>query len=339
MKKDKEEINIKEKNCKRTTNIRKYFCFLAAICLYAVGFLAFHNMGKESAPCVFFTGAYPTQAEAEKILENSRTDDYYREVCFCWEGGLVSAENRELARSTRLRVTGLLGDSDLCLPYTEGLGEADKEGCILSEDACLELFGSRKAVGSTVHMLGKDYVVRGTANWKSPMAVIRPEDAQTVYTSAFIRKTGIETRKRAADNFLMSSNLSGVVVEEDWLFLAAMAALFFFPVILGCRILGEIRRSIKSRGANSDMIFCMFNLAALCLVMFFISRYFFLPEGWIPGRWSDFHFWSEKLAAVRESIRWYFLFPKTVIQVRRMFWAGVAVFCGIGAGFSVCHKN
>ena len=52
-----------------------------------------------------------------------------------------------------------------------------------------------------------------------------------------------------------------------------------------------------------------------------------LSKDWIPGKWSDFSFWSEKWKELSESFQMYLILPKTpeeAEQIVRVFQAGAA---------------
>lgn len=39
-----------------------------------------------------------------------------------------------------------------------------------------------------------------------------------------------------------------------------------------------------------------------------------IPQEWIPSRWSDFQFWSDKFRQLEEKVRLFLMLPKTVGQ-------------------------
>lgn len=312
----------------RRRGVGRLFLLFLALVLYLAGAAAFLEMGESRIACVFFTGTYPGGETAVEILKSFRTPENSREVCFCTEGGLTYAASKETGRSVSLRLVGILGDGALYHWQAEGFGEEDWEGCLLSAAACQELFGSKAGIGNVICIDGREYVIRGIGDWKEPLAIIRPREGESIYASACIGKRMLETKKGAAENFFMSSGLSGIFLEEDWMWVFAVCGLLSFPLVLGWDVLKRMKGLDKGK-EDGKVLVIMMELLIFGAAVFWVSRHFFIPEDYVPGRWSDFSFWEEKWEVIWETLRWWASHPKTPAQAQRLALALKAGLCTI----------
>ena len=64
--------------------------------------------------------------------------------------------------------------------------------------------------------------------------------------------------------------------------------------------------------------------------LFFCVRLLsYIPQSWLPDKWSDFSFWPAKIRKTMEAFRWYIMFPKTMAQAERlMSGIGCIIKCG-----------
>lgn len=315
-----------------------YVRCLLALLFYLAGMAAFGRIGDSRQVQIFFTGDRPDQARAKAIVENCTGEKDAREVCLIWDGGLAYASGKASSGRVPLQVVGILGEGRLYHWQAAGLPQGDAEGCILSSGACRELFGSREALGNELVVMGKEYVVRGSMDWETPVILIRPRDQETLYTRACVRKKELETKKGAAEVFLAGSGLEGILVEEDWLLLEAMAAMCLFPLALFL----ELRRGagmLARSGRIRERILLLFQLLVFCGAVLWLYSHLWFPQDWIPGRWSDFSFWQEKWRDTLEGIRWYVLLPKTAKQAEDLFLAVRTVVCGLLAAVLSPRRN
>ena len=58
-----------------------------------------------------------------------------------------------------------------------------------------------------------------------------------------------------------------------------------------------------------------------------------IPRDWIPSRWSDFQFWSDKFRELEEKVRLFLMLPKTVLQAENISGFVKCVGCSMGSAF------
>lgn len=299
--------------------IKRTALWILALMLYFGGICAYISMEKSSAAVISLFSDCPDKAAAEKLLEAEREKQQPRDVCFSWDGGIQSVRNEAYGRTGEVLVTGLLGDASLYDRQAGGIGEEDREGCVIDRETSLNLFGSPNAVGGHITLGEKEYVVRRVADWKIPVMLIRPEDREIRYDRVFLRLNAGETRKKISGEFLMSSGLSGILTDDGWLFGTAALFLWLFP---GAAVFFLVRTAVKEgRDFSGDRAgYWLWNgAAALALGVFFFFLYqnTEIPMEWLPDKWSDFDFWPRKIKEEKEMLYWYFMLQKTVPQTER----------------------
>lgn len=287
---------------------------------YLCGLKAYLGTERNTAVNIFLSSAYPDQARVEEIITAEQEKEFPSDVCFYWDGGIRNALQKEYGRQSQVLVVGLLGRTGLYDWKASGLAENDKQGCLIDRKTAVALFGSAMAEGGEIR-LGKDtYQVRKVLPWKQSVMVIRPKDKESVYTRAFVRpKTG-ETAQSAAERFLMSYGLSGSIVDGEILNAAALIFLILFPGVLMVELfVSAFRESRKYKEHQKEYWFwsgaCVLVVA---LIVFLIVRYVRIPVDWIPGKWSDFQFWPDKIAQESAKFKLYLMLPKTVTQAEQM---------------------
>lgn len=58
-----------------------------------------------------------------------------------------------------------------------------------------------------------------------------------------------------------------------------------------------------------------------------------IPQEWIPSRWSDFQFWSDKFRELEEKVRLFLMLPKTVGQAENILEFVKCAGCSMGSAF------
>lgn len=161
-------------------------------------------------------------------------------------------------------------------------GAFDEGGCMLSEGAAYRLFGSSNVVGMKVVCRGREWIIRGIVNKKSPWIML-PADENDLLPFMELNYHEAENPVALAEEFLGLNGLAGEYLLFDWpLLKAAVRVLFFLPVwVLGIAFF--CRWKVKNKW--------IFAAAAVTIGALLTLRF---PQDWIPTRWSDFSFWARK---------------------------------------------
>lgn len=308
------------KGVKQRAGLVRMCLLLAAALFYYLGLKACFSMESTGAAAIYLSASYPDRISAEGILEDCREGDSPVDVCFYWDGGLQTITNENYFRSSEVLVAGLTGDASLYNWRGSALAQEDRKGCILDRETALELFGSENCIGSTVTLGENQYEIRQVAPWSQRIMLLHPMEKDTVYTRVFVRPGKGESPQHAANRFLMSYGLTGSLVDDGWLDALAKAALVLFPAGLAAaffRTAGN-RRKEAGKNAKGYWLWLGISIVSAGALLFFVYRNFSIPNDWLPDKWSNFGFWTEKLKKESENLGLYLMLPKTVPQTERI---------------------
>ncbi|MDO4272650.1 MAG: hypothetical protein Q4D16_03200 [Eubacteriales bacterium] len=292
---------------------------LAAVCYFS-SLRVYLGMGENPAIPVFFSSVYPDQNRAGEILETEQKRDNPADLCFYWDGGIQKAVQKDYGRQTEVLTVGLLGDAGLYDWRAGLLSGTDRDGCIIDRNTALDLFGSAQAEGGMLQLGKNTYQVRKVVPWKQKVVLIRKYDKETVYTRMLVRFSKGENQETAVDQLLMRHGLSGSAAEEGLMKSLPLLALLLLPAVL----FGELFRSAwKERKTCRESSWESWCWTGACILMagaavFLIWRYVRIPVDWMPGKWSDFQFWPDKIKSEIEKMKLYLMMPKTVPALEQM---------------------
>lgn len=292
---------------------------LLVLIFYGESLLAWTKMQEEPSVSVFLAGSYPDQKQMKDILETAEKAEKKISACFYWEGGLVSLSDGQYGRTSQALLGGLYGNALLYDSRLNGFSEKDKEGCVIDRKTSMELFGTEQAEGRTLLLQGEEYLVRKVLPWKQQVILIRPDQEENTGTRLFLEK-GEGSREDAVRQFLMSYGLSGTMAPGDFLRILSSGGLLLFPAeVFLCLLInaGKERQKYSLREAG----FWMWTAAAVFiagLMLWLLWDKTEIPRDWIPGQWSDFSFWQEKIQTAWESVKLYLMLPKTVLQTENI---------------------
>jgi hypothetical protein len=233
----------------------------------------------------------------------------------------IKVENPDLPFDDRVLCIIVKGDKEQVIkdPLLEGgYGyRDDEEACIISKGTAWKLFGSTHVVGKYVICKGKNWVIRGVAD---------SNDSYVILTAGRLKLMGYQNlsfsyrdRDRIqgkTEELMMRYSVSndGVMIDGSFYHGAARLA-FSFPfwilLFVICRTLAVTGKRKKFPGYRIIMII----LAAAGTVIL-IKWSFCFPQEFIPSKWSDFGFWTEKFQSVKENINQIAQLPKSLIDVR-----------------------
>lgn len=291
---------------------------------YLYGMLLYLKIPDSRAAVVFLSGSCPKQEQVKEILEAEEEKESPRRLCFFFDGGIETLSREEYARQTEALAVGVTGDAVLYDWRCQGLAREDYEGCVIDRKTALDLFGSVRAEGGTLTCRGNTYVVRRVVSWQQQMIVYRPETETEVSTQLYVLPENGESKKAAVRETLMSCGLSGTLAQEGGERIAALCCLMLLPAGLGA---GLLRAALENRrafhpGQWEYWLWSILLLLPLAVGAVLLWRTVRIPPDWIPGKWSDFDFWSEKWKELKQGFFWYLVTPKSVWQAEGLLTAG-----------------
>lgn len=208
----------------------------------------------------------------------------------------------------------------------------DEGGCALSAGLCWQLWGSTDVVGNTLKVDGKELAVRGVFAGDAPLALVGTGQAtfapgwQAVQLSGTVPGSAAEAAQSfatlsglgAPDTLLDGSSVSAV----GWLLATLPACILFLAI--GFFLL---RWAMQKAGAKKELVvFGLLLLFALALPVLLTL----LPAALVPGRWSDFDFWTRLYRQMEDALRSFFmmraLWPDA--EAKLLLVKLAALFCG-----------
>lgn len=297
---------------------KRLILVLLILILYGEALLFYCHIQPEPSSAVFLSGIYPEGSRAEQLLKSMEQADG-NSALFFWDGGMETLTEPEYGRTVQTMVGGIFGDGGLYDRRLAGLLRNDREGCVIDRESAIALFGTGQAEGRILICQGKRYQVRKVLPWKQRMLLIHPSDDSVVCTRVFIKKQDSGGGK-TTEQLLMSYGLSGTAVEGEFLRVPAVASLMLFPAAV---FFSLFRWALRERKGyrEKEPGYWIWTAAAILLAvtaLVFLWEKVRIPGDWIPSRWSDFLFWREKLEAMRENIRLFWMLPKTVLQAENI---------------------
>lgn len=226
-------------------------------------------------------------------------------VLFC-EGERIQAQNINMGRTAEVKRTETAGGMHLAAPGKLAGGsfvtDSDRNGCVISEKAAEELFGSRECIGGKFEMEGKAYIVRGVIKEKESLCMVQGEEGKE-YPYIRVSAPGLPVsyvRQLLAGYLPDAYGEAGGNGESPWVSegdlyvglgrlaacLPIWAALIFG--LLKCKRDMECLDGMKREACR--IAWYVAGFAGICTLLLLSVRF---SDDYIPTAWSDFSFWSE----------------------------------------------
>ena len=306
-----------------------------ALIFYGAAVFFFCQIQREPSVTVFLSDFFPDGNQAEDILKSmEKTEQQDRGLCFFREGGMETLEDPEYGRSTSAMTGEIVGDASLYDWRLAGLLSQDRQGCVLDRVSAVKLFGTEEAEGRWLLFQGKEYQVRKVLPWKQRMFLTASKDSTDTYDRVFVKRRDSEMGK-TTEQLLMGYGLSGTAVEGGFLRGTALMALLLFPAAAGW-VLWKTARMEQKKYSFRQGDYWIWTGALLLLAVtgiMILWNTIRIPGDWIPSRWSDFTFWSERFFDAADNIRWFLMLPKTVLQTENIVFCIKSLFFSLGAFF------
>jgi len=183
------------------------------------------------------------------------------------------------------------------------------DGCALSEIAAYEYFGTTDGVlGETVVIDGGSYILERLFYFGDVSAIVKAGGKSGESFDALDVIPG-EGEAASVSELYMNHRVTGdIVIEYSSVikFLEALGKLALWVGVLVTAFL-VLKAAFARLGAISRraVIFCGLLLAAFACYMF-IGSPVYIPDSFIPTRWSEFEFWSAAFDNYRGVAGYYF---------------------------------
>jgi hypothetical protein len=219
-----------------------------------------------------------------------------------------SLECEELYTKSTVHLIEVYGDMSEAYPVeliSGSLPSADDyEGCLIDKNTAYELYRTVHAVGKLLTYQGKKYCVRGIVQSSETVCLIEIQEEDKAFSNLELCFTDKENGGALAADFMRQYGLTSSYTEIDGsLYSRLLELAYLLPAwLLGFCLLYDLLAALwKRRRLPCQVLALMFLLVALWPLLCWLMEFdFYIPQQLIPTKWSDFSFWSRKLASLRE---------------------------------------
>lgn len=299
-----------------------FVCYFG--CLRSYG-----KIEKAEAVSIVFADYAPAGSEVRSILRSQEEAEKEEEACFYWEGGLVSVEEPMYGRRKKAFLAGVQGEASLFDWRIRGFADEDQEGCIIDRNTAQDLFGSSDAEGRELQIQNETYLVRRVIDWKQRLILIHNNEKDARYSRVFFQcKSG--NQSNMADQFLMRYGLSGEQAFAGTVQAFAGMAVWLLPLALFLELfLYAAEQKKAAAGTKEERIWKGASLLLIAVLLYLFLWNFQIPADWLPGKWSDFSFWSRRIREEQEKMVYFFMVARTARETEILYETVCTVFLGI----------
>ena len=305
-----------------------------------------------------------TAQEIDNIIKGmiSKEDNNIPEVTLWQRDEDIILTNEERKTSVSIGLITVAGDMTKVYPdsmlYGSYLSKGDSIGCVIDRNTAYQLFHSENAVGLTISLNNKDYIVCGIMQGIGSNTMIVQEEIQVAsmkddikYSCMELVYSDTENAKYLAENFINANSLGTPTAYIDGYIYQKISYLLIHIPLWFCAMLLIIyfaRRVNKLKGSRVLFVSGWVGIILLSAILIRITDlHFYYPSSMLPTQWSDFDFWGNQwkilknsLGAREGSIRYY----KDMILERRLIFvlSGVVLAIlsqGMGAKISGTTKQ
>lgn len=270
---------------------------LLAILLWAVGFVHAKTLARAyDGVSVRLEQATLTQRQLEQAASQAGETDVVLRAA--WSRGAAEQATSELNGKTSLRKVAVYGDMRRVMAMRLLSGayptQDDAQGCLIDSASARALFQAVDPIGAQVTLQSGSYLVRGVAEAYEPVLMVCASKAQ--YTNLEFSAPAFDTAAQSAKTFLFRCNSNGgEIVLESGLLVRVLYGCFTLPPCLltlavAIRLIGRGRREGITKRQRALALAGGALLACAALVI--LANGIYLPQAWLPTKWSDFSFWS-----------------------------------------------
>lgn len=326
---------------------KKYIPWILCIAVFLVAFV--------SAGVNLFTvkndrGIYYRNDLPETYISAEEAYSYYEEqygsgeagedrlqydMLFWNDHGDGQVESSELGRVSNSDIVYTCGRTDLLIPDILRLDYDDFGLCILGKQTAWELFGTVQAEGLKVVCEGREYTVAGVSRqieriFVAPSGRNGEVGYNRINVIPKVPKQRILIKQELENQFE-----TGFYQENEFVCWILKLLFLASPVLLGC--IG-IYFFMPSKWAKKWYI----KLGVAVVILAVIGVFAGYPADMIPGAWSDFSFWSNRMGEKMESIHAFLKGNKIEVEmncfyriVRCLIWCSLSIFVTIIMGLGM----
>lgn len=200
------------------------------------------------------------------------------------------------------------------------LSRNDKSGCTIDKKTAYSLFGTVDAVGKTLYIDDKSYVIRGVFEEKQPVIMRNSYDDEMSFSNAELLFENTSNGREDASNLISTYNLPNPSVIIDGSLITMLLKLIIaLPTIILSLVLA-IRMLFRAFKVSNQLLLFLIAISGMILVtiglVLILEIPLSIPIRFIPSKWSDLSFWGNQLKTIGEQLKDAFAFSKTVIESR-----------------------
>lgn len=279
-----------------------------------------------------------TGQEIDKIIKDMilKDDNNIPEVTLWQRTEDILINNEKRNTSLSIGLITVAGDMTKVYPdsllYGGYLPRGDEMGCVIDRNTAYKLFNTENAVGLSINLNNKDYVVRGIMKGVGSNTMIVPEEKQELsknesmkYSCMELVFSDTENAKYLAEKFINKNNLGSPIAYIDGYmyqnisYLLIHIPLWFSALIL---ILHFARKVNKLKASRVLFVSGWFGIILLSAILIKITNvHINYSSSQLPTLWSDFDFWINQWKKLKNSLsgtEGSILFYKDMMLTRRM---------------------
>ncbi len=287
-----------------------------------------------SETCISAEEAY-SYYEEQYGLGKSEEGKLRYEMLFWNNHGEGKMENVELGRISNGDVVYTCGRTDLLISDTLRLDYDDFGLCILGKQTAWELFGTVQAEGLKVICEDREYTVAGVSK-QIDRIFVAPSGKNGDAGYNRIHVTPKDSKQRILIKQEIENRFdTGLYQENDFVFWILKLLFLTAPVLLGCI---SIHLFMPPKWMKKWYV----KLGIIIVILVAIGVFAGYPADMIPGAWSDFSFWPDRMGEKMESIHAFLKGTKTEIEMNYFYrvvgcltWCSLSIFVTIMMGLEM----
>lgn len=240
------------------------------------------------------------------------------EFCIWGQKDMVMLANQDLERYAQADTILLCGNPELVFEDCRLLDRSDYEGCLVDEGISWELFGSTDVAGEEISYEGKSYTIRGVLPGDRKMFAFQVDGSQSeqekesILNRITLQKPEGKTVQELQSMWNNSFDISVKLMDLELLQGIGGFCMLLFPLSVCICFLWYLYRQFREQEALIWKIgMAGFAAAFFVCFCFFLKNQIYIPDDYIPTRWSDFSFWTELWEGKREALQLLIKMPKT----------------------------
>lgn len=306
---------MKARHCKFIFNVKTIFPWLVWAVLTIV---MLTNAGRLQNIYKGTSLRYNEPLQSDAAFYARRFSAQNKEEAGCWP--TYWRQTNEIMQSEYAKQEGIClwysGDGALVYPakFIVGgwAGELSEKELYISTAMAWALWGSNDVCGLTVNVEKEQYMVNGIFEDDEPMAIISLGDTAHAKGWQGAELTGglYYKQKKLVQNYIASSGLGaadtvlyGGLVKNLSMLLAVLPTVLLLVFILAALF----KSTFGARNSRRFIIVFLLALITAFLLPAFLEVF---PETMLPGKWSDFGFWSALIQQKLDEVKqWLLMCP------------------------------